>query len=451
MRTVNFVLVLISLFLMPKPGMALQPRIVGGTESSVDARPYSAAILAKSLAIKVGTETYDAFYMSGSPIKSFDASLQNCSNAEFITSTPCTDSQGKVCLIERGTTYFYEKVQNCEAGGGVGAIIYNNVDGVYFGTLGNITADIPVVSTTNSTGLALLNQLSSNVQLSYINNNSNQSFCGASYIGGQWLVTAAHCVYDTDPSAIFVNVGGHDLVTNTDNVIDVDRILVYQNYDAIQDYNDIALIKLVRKPTGIVPIKIADELTLEDAISAGSTVVEMGRGYQQPVAPDGQPAAVPSPTVLYELNVQLITNDKCNTLYNKYLQSTSQGDSETDPVKPYMLCAEPITPNTGACFGDSGGAMVLPQNGEDYLIGATSWGIGCAVSGLEDVYTRVSYYKDDIEQVTSGASSVFGPNSTTQGNGNSKHGFLGAIGYWCMILFAVIAVMRFSCNKKRYA
>ena len=445
MRSANFILLIIGLLFLPKPGMAVQPRIVGGTESTVDARPYSAAILSKSLAIISGTDSYDAFYFSGSPIKSFNAPIQDCGKAF----TPCSNSTGKICLIERGTTYFYEKVQNCEAGGGIGAIIYNNAEEVYFGTLGNYSTNIPVVSTVLSTGQALLNQTSFNVQLSYTNNHTDQSFCGASYIGGPWLVTAAHCVNDTDPSAIVVNVGGHDLATNTENAIDVEKILVYQDYDATQDFNDIALIKLVREPTGVTPISIADELTLEDAISAGSTVVEMGRGYQQAVAADGQPAAVPSPTALFELNVQLITNDKCNTMYNNYFQS--QGYADTDTVKPYMLCVEPITPNTGACFGDSGGPLVLPQNGQDYLIGATSWGIGCAVSGLNDVYTRVSYYKDSIEWVTSGASNIFGPNLPTKSNSNSGNGVIGAMNYWCMVVFTIIAVMRLSRNKKPYA
>ncbi len=43
---------------------------------------------------------------------------------------------GKVVLCERGTYDFYTKVANVQAGGGVAAIVYNNVPGGFLGTLG---------------------------------------------------------------------------------------------------------------------------------------------------------------------------------------------------------------------------------------------------------------------------------------------------------------------------
>ncbi|MRR31553.1 hypothetical protein EG834_14780, partial [bacterium] len=43
---------------------------------------------------------------------------------------------GKVVLCERGTIDFYTKVINVQSGGGVAAIIYNNVPGGFLGTLG---------------------------------------------------------------------------------------------------------------------------------------------------------------------------------------------------------------------------------------------------------------------------------------------------------------------------
>ena len=43
---------------------------------------------------------------------------------------------GKVVLCERGVIDFYTKVANAQAGGGVAAIVYNNVPGGFLGTLG---------------------------------------------------------------------------------------------------------------------------------------------------------------------------------------------------------------------------------------------------------------------------------------------------------------------------
>ena len=35
----------------------------------------------------------------------------------------CPNATGKVCLIERGTNFFCQKVANCTAGGGVAAVV----------------------------------------------------------------------------------------------------------------------------------------------------------------------------------------------------------------------------------------------------------------------------------------------------------------------------------------
>ena len=43
---------------------------------------------------------------------------------------------GKIVLVQRGTNSFYDKVSNVEASGGIAAIIYNNVEGDFLGTLG---------------------------------------------------------------------------------------------------------------------------------------------------------------------------------------------------------------------------------------------------------------------------------------------------------------------------
>lgn len=56
------------------------------------------------------------------------------------------NATGKVCLIDRGDISFNDKVKNCEASGGVGAVIINNVSGMVYGTLGaDTTTTIPAV------------------------------------------------------------------------------------------------------------------------------------------------------------------------------------------------------------------------------------------------------------------------------------------------------------------
>jgi len=63
-----------------------------------------------------------------------DGPLCDCGFATAVCPAACS---GALCLISRGTNTFAEKVLNCQSAGGVGALIYNNVDGVVIGTLGS--------------------------------------------------------------------------------------------------------------------------------------------------------------------------------------------------------------------------------------------------------------------------------------------------------------------------
>jgi len=62
---------------------------------------------------------------------------------------------GKVVLCERGVISFADKVNNVQASGGSGAVIYNNVSGGFAGTL-NATSAIPAISISREDGLAAL-------------------------------------------------------------------------------------------------------------------------------------------------------------------------------------------------------------------------------------------------------------------------------------------------------
>ncbi len=64
---------------------------------------------------------------------------------------------GKVVLCERGTYDFYTKVMSVQNGGGVAAVIYNNVSGNFLGTLGEgNTSTIPAISLSQEDGQYLV-------------------------------------------------------------------------------------------------------------------------------------------------------------------------------------------------------------------------------------------------------------------------------------------------------
>ena len=56
------------------------------------------------------------------------------------------NAAGKVCLIDRGSISFYDKVNNCESSGGIGAVVINNEPGMLYATLGETNdTTIPAV------------------------------------------------------------------------------------------------------------------------------------------------------------------------------------------------------------------------------------------------------------------------------------------------------------------
>ncbi len=68
---------------------------------------------------------------------------------------PTEGLAGYIALIERGDITFEEKVNRVAEAGAVGAVVYNNRDGLFRGTL-NRESSIPVVSVARDSGLMLL-------------------------------------------------------------------------------------------------------------------------------------------------------------------------------------------------------------------------------------------------------------------------------------------------------
>lgn len=80
-------------------------------------------------------------------------------NTYFMGTAESTDASanGKICMIDRGVISFFDKVNNCELSGGIGAVIINNEAGMLYGTLGDTnTTTIPAVGAAMEDRSALL-------------------------------------------------------------------------------------------------------------------------------------------------------------------------------------------------------------------------------------------------------------------------------------------------------
>ncbi|ETV64976.1 hypothetical protein H257_18218 [Aphanomyces astaci] len=206
-------------------------------------------------------------------------------------------------------------------------------------------------------------------------NETADSLCGASLVAPKILVTAAHCV--TRPWSTYASIGSHYLNGTKDGErIKIVKRTLHPKYNKAtrHDY-DVAVIELETE-SKFPPVKLnwdEDQFTAPGAVS-------WVRGFG-----DTSFGGVSSP-VLLETDVVIWENSKCHAALNKYhnLNVTSS-----------MICAGGGFKDT--CQGDSGGPLTVTRNGEEYLAGVTSWGIGCARPGHPGVYARISEARDFIE------------------------------------------------------
>ena len=89
------------------------------------------------------------------------------------------------------------------------------------------------------------------------------------------------------------------------------------------------------------------------------------------------------PNELHCVNVNIISNQDCNAR-NSYNGAVLAG----------MYCAGVNGGGKDACQGDSGG----PTTYNNQVIGATSWGIGCAEANYPGVYTDVAMFRTWVDQ-----------------------------------------------------
>ena len=449
MKSFVFGLVALSLlFVTFAHAAAPQGRIIGGVESQPLAHPYMSALLDQPMEFRSASGVFDAGFLFGSKKAVFAADLVDCQQGFDV----CPGATGKVCLIQRGTTTFHDKALNCQNGGGVAAIIYNNVSGDFLpatlsnnGVVDDIT--IPVVGVSDGTGAVLQGDVGAQSGLFRSDVIPEASFCGGSYIGGPWVLTAAHCVYDVPiPQSVTVNVGAHDLNTNRDNVIGVEEIRVDPDFNIDTVNHDFALLRLAREPTGVEPVALASEALTEQAIGARQTATVMGRGLQNPVGINDVPAPEPFVSQLWEVDMPLVSNPVCNTAYT----TVGGMPASPAPVTDFMLCAGTGVQGQGSCFGDSGGPLVIRQDNREVLVGLTSWGLGCAQQGLYDVFSRVSRFLPQIQSVlaTVPVEPKGGQGSGSSGGGGASQGGGshggGALGWLSLIALMLAAILRTS-------
>ncbi|XP_012350348.1 serine proteinase stubble [Apis florea] len=213
--------------------------------------------------------------------------------------------------------------------------------------------------------------------------------CGAALLNENWAITAAHCVENVPPSDLLLRIGEHDLANEDEPYGYQERrvqiVASHPQFDPRTFEYDLALLRfyepLLPFQPNVLPICLPDD----DETYVGRTayVTGWGRLYDEG----------PLPSTLQEVAVPVINNTMCEVMY--------RNAGYIEHIPHIFICAGWKNGGFDSCEGDSGGPMVIRRARDKrwILAGVISWGIGCAVPNQPGVYTRISEFREWINQI----------------------------------------------------
>ncbi|XP_065221908.1 trypsin-1-like [Planococcus citri] len=217
------------------------------------------------------------------------------------------------------------------------------------------------------------------------------TFCGATVITKQHLLTAAHCVEGVTADEIQASLGGFNQLTHEYDIneitVGIEEIIRHPGFNLSSLDNDIAILKLdstISFNTSQIQPACLPSTENEDYAGYYGTVIGWGfTDESQSVSNKMQKVEVP-----------IIWTNHCRINYS--ILSYSVTDN--------MMCAGNYFGHQGICTGDSGGPLQINIDGLGTMkvVGIVSWSHGCARPYYPGVYTRIDRYKRWIRDNTGG-------------------------------------------------
>jgi len=228
-------------------------------------------------------------------------------------------------------------------------------------------------------------------QIALTSSPNGSGFCGGSIIGDSWVLTAAHCVNGDSPNSVYVRAGSSNAFASGGTSYSLNNIIVHPNYSG--NSYDFALLEIDGEFNYSENVQKIDLVTAAD-IAAGV----QDPGVMATITGWGTTSSGGSlSSTLMMVEAPIVSNNvACGTSTDENGNSGDYGCSSLDES---MICAgDLVNGGEDACQGDSGGPLAV-RNSDDtkwLLIGATSWGYGCADVDYPGVWSKVSYVLDWI-------------------------------------------------------
>ncbi|XP_015457736.2 transmembrane protease serine 9 [Astyanax mexicanus] len=202
--------------------------------------------------------------------------------------------------------------------------------------------------------------------------------CGATLIHCKWILTAAHCFREPNPSGWTVSLGSVLRSGVSALVIPVQRFIIHPNFTSSTMDFDVALVELSIPAPSSYTIQTLCLPSPSHSFFNSSECYIMGWGA---IREDGKLT-----TLLQKAKVSIIDQSDCLPSYSGRLTAN-------------MVCAGSMEGGKDTCLGDSGGPLACRQpHGRWFLAGVTSWGHGCGRSSFPGVYMRVTAVREWISK-----------------------------------------------------